>query len=202
MPRTKEANQQIREEQRTKILDTAFQVFARKGLDATMDDVAREASISYGLVYRYFANKEALIQALLVQVTTTDPVGLRSVLEMPGTPGKRLTLLVSRLLAARRDHPAFYQLTNQLLDQIQNSAFVPEKQREDFLKQSLFVSNVIRQLIIEGQITGEVLAGDPDQLTTALTACLEGLMRQAARNPESFKERCPDVEIILRLLKH
>ncbi len=83
MPRTKEANQQIRAEQRAKILDAALQVFARKGLAATMDDVAASASISHGLAYRYFASKEALIQALVEQVVATDPIGLRSVLEMP-----------------------------------------------------------------------------------------------------------------------
>ena len=201
MPRTKKANQQIRAEQRANILDAALQVFARKGLAATMDDVAAEASISHGLAYRYFASKEALIHALVEQVVTTDPIGLRSVLEMPGTPGERLTLLVSRLLASRCDHPAFFQLINQLIDQAQNDEFIPEKQREDFLKQSQVFFGMIRQLIVESQATGEVFAGDPDQLTTALAACLEGLTRQAARDPDHFKQNCPDVEVILRLLK-
>lgn len=201
MPRTKEANQQIRAEQRGKILDAALQVFARKGLDATMDEVATEASVSHGLAYRYFASKEALIEAVVEQVTTTDPAGLLSVLEMPGTPGERLTLLVSRLLAARRDHPAFFQLINQLADQIQNGELISEKQREDFLKQNQIFISTLRQLIVESQATGEILAGNPDQLTTALAACLEGLARQAARDPELFKQHCPDVEIILRLFK-
>ena len=200
MPRTKDANQQIRAEQQTNILDAALQVFARKGLEATMGDVATEASISHGLLYHYFSGKEALIHAVLERVTAVDPVGLRSVLEMPGTPAERLTLLVSRLLAARRDYPAFYQLTNQLIDQMQSNALVLEKHREDFLKQGQLFSSVLRQLIVEGQATGEVLAGDPDQLIAALMACFEGLMRQAARDPEYFKQHCPDVEIILRLL--
>ncbi|GCE15285.1 TetR/AcrR family transcriptional regulator [Tengunoibacter tsumagoiensis] len=201
MPRTKEANQQIRAEQREHILDAALQIFARKGLDATIDEVATEASISHGLAYRYFSSKEALIQAVVKRVTMTDPLGLQSVLEMPGTPGERLTLLVSRLLASRRDHPAFFQLINHLMDQMQNRAFVAEKQHEAFLKQSQDLFSVIRQLIVEGQATGEILAGNPDQLTTTLTACLEGLTRQAARDPEQFKRQCPDVEILLRLFK-
>ena len=43
MPRTEEANQQIRQEQRTKILNASRNVFARKGRAATMADVAAEA---------------------------------------------------------------------------------------------------------------------------------------------------------------
>src|SRR5229473_589037 len=52
MPRPEEANQRIREEQRAKILDGARKVFARKGLAATMADVAAEAVVSQGLAYR------------------------------------------------------------------------------------------------------------------------------------------------------
>jgi AcrR family transcriptional regulator len=59
MPRTEEANQRIREAQRAKILEAAWNVFARHGLTATMADVAAAAEVSYGLVYRYFVNKEA-----------------------------------------------------------------------------------------------------------------------------------------------
>src|SRR5258708_8598648 len=65
MPRTKEANQHIREEQRAKILDGARKVFARKGMAATMAEVAAEASVSQGLAYRYFASKEAIFHLLV-----------------------------------------------------------------------------------------------------------------------------------------
>jgi len=60
MPRTEDANQRIREEQRTKILEAALSVFARQGTDATIADVATAANVSYGLIYRYFVNKVAL----------------------------------------------------------------------------------------------------------------------------------------------
>jgi len=60
MPRTPEANQRIREAQRAKILESARSVFARKGMEATITDIAAEAQISLGLAYRYFADKEAI----------------------------------------------------------------------------------------------------------------------------------------------
>ena len=56
MPRTPEANQRLREAQRTKILASARSVFARKGMEATITDIAAEAQISLGLAYRYFAD--------------------------------------------------------------------------------------------------------------------------------------------------
>src|SRR5882757_2154058 len=49
---------------RQRIMAAARQVFAARGLDATLDDVARQAGLGVGTVYRRFPNKEALIDAL------------------------------------------------------------------------------------------------------------------------------------------
>ena len=48
----------------TRILSAAAEVFANRGLDATLDDVAAHAGVGIGTVYRRFANKEALVDAL------------------------------------------------------------------------------------------------------------------------------------------
>jgi AcrR family transcriptional regulator len=52
------------ERNRTKILEAAAKVFAERGLDATLDDVAAAAGVGVGTVYRRFADKDALIGAL------------------------------------------------------------------------------------------------------------------------------------------
>jgi AcrR family transcriptional regulator len=49
---------------RARILEAARQVFADRGLDATLDDVARAAGVGVGTVYRRFPNKESLVDAL------------------------------------------------------------------------------------------------------------------------------------------
>ncbi len=49
---------------REKILRAAATVFAQRGLDATLDDVAAAADVGVATVYRRFADKEALIMAL------------------------------------------------------------------------------------------------------------------------------------------
>jgi AcrR family transcriptional regulator len=49
---------------RQKILEAASEVFASRGLDATLDDIARHAGVGVGTVYRRFASKEELIEAL------------------------------------------------------------------------------------------------------------------------------------------
>jgi AcrR family transcriptional regulator len=52
------------ERNRQRILAAAAQVFTDRGLDATLDDVARAAGVGVGTVYRRFPDKEALVAAL------------------------------------------------------------------------------------------------------------------------------------------
>ncbi|HEV2347370.1 MAG TPA: helix-turn-helix domain-containing protein [Actinocrinis sp.] len=49
---------------RLRIMAAAREVFAERGLEATLDDVARQAGLGVGTVYRRFPNKEALVDAL------------------------------------------------------------------------------------------------------------------------------------------
>ena len=47
------------------LLDAAGTVFAERGLEATLDDVARAAGVGVGTAYRHFANKFELATAVL-----------------------------------------------------------------------------------------------------------------------------------------
>jgi AcrR family transcriptional regulator len=50
---------------RLHILDTALELFATQGYDATtMREIAAAADCSLGLAYRYFASKEEMVLAL------------------------------------------------------------------------------------------------------------------------------------------
>ncbi len=51
-----------------KILEAAKKVFAQKGLDTTMEEVALEANVGVGTVYRRFNNKHQLANAVANEV--------------------------------------------------------------------------------------------------------------------------------------
>jgi AcrR family transcriptional regulator len=53
---------------RERLLVAAGQVFEEKGLEASVADVARVAGVGMGTLYRRFASKEALIEALVSEV--------------------------------------------------------------------------------------------------------------------------------------
>jgi AcrR family transcriptional regulator len=54
------------ERNRLRLMAAAKELFATRGLDVTLDEVARHAGVGTGTAYRRFPNKDALIDALMV----------------------------------------------------------------------------------------------------------------------------------------
>lgn len=52
---------------RAALLEAARAVFAERGLDASLDDIAHRAGLGVGTAYRHFANKQEVVAALFDQ---------------------------------------------------------------------------------------------------------------------------------------
>ncbi len=76
---------------RERILAAARRAFATSGFrGATVPDIAREAGISVGLIYRYFDSKEELFVELCLQGSSVTYEALREDLSRIGDPLERL----------------------------------------------------------------------------------------------------------------
>src|SRR5277367_1407817 len=49
---------------RGRILDVAKDAFTRSGANASLDDIARQAGVGAGTLYRHFPTRDALIEAV------------------------------------------------------------------------------------------------------------------------------------------
>jgi AcrR family transcriptional regulator len=197
MPRTEEANQLIRESSRKKILDAALKVYARKGRESTMAEVAEEAGVSQGLAYRYFPSKDAIFVALLRQMSRPPDEIHAMVRNISGSPAERLARIVSAMVERRRKDPEFYQFFNQAMS---DDSLPPDIMKEMRTLGPL-VYKILRQLIIEGQGAGEIAKDNPDKLVRAVIACLDGLSRLPPLPVEQLESDMPDASIILRMLR-
>jgi AcrR family transcriptional regulator len=56
---------------RALLVQAAREVFAERGLEASLDDVARHAGLGVGTAYRHFANKYELAQAIFTEAIET-----------------------------------------------------------------------------------------------------------------------------------
>jgi AcrR family transcriptional regulator len=68
---------------RTRILEAARDVFATRGFDATLHDVAARAGVGVGTVYRRYPNKDALIDELFAERVGEIVAAAEQALEAP-----------------------------------------------------------------------------------------------------------------------
>ncbi|WP_311214739.1 MULTISPECIES: TetR family transcriptional regulator [unclassified Arthrobacter] len=76
------------------------ELFARRGLAATLNDVAHQAGVGVGTAYRRFANKEALIEAIWHQQVDELEAILQEALAV-SDPWGGLVLYLEKSLAAQ-----------------------------------------------------------------------------------------------------
>jgi AcrR family transcriptional regulator len=96
MPKVTETHTNAR---RTSIIEAAAQCFAESGFRATqMRDVAKQAGLSTGALYRYFASKEELSQAVVDWLKEQDAAVRAGVLDGEGSALDRLERLPAQLV--------------------------------------------------------------------------------------------------------
>ena len=152
MPRTEQAFEAMRETARRRILEAASRVFAKKGVVATVSDIAEEAGVSQGLAYRYFPSKDAIFYTLLRQMLQSGEAEKfsRGPWKSPREPLERF---VSETIRMRQEHPEFYRFLFQAL----SDESLPRDIRQMLDAHGRKVRRVLRQLITEGQSVGVVL---------------------------------------------
>lgn len=114
VPRTRDQFEQLREASRDRILESALRLFAEHGYERTsIRMIAREAGISQGLTYNYFASKEALLRAIFERSMEDVRMSFGGA-AAGATPRARIEGLVRSAFEIVREHLPFWRLTYQI----------------------------------------------------------------------------------------
>lgn len=197
MPRTTHSHAVAREQRRATILAAAARVFARKGLAGTkIADIADEADMSIGLIYRYFKGKDEVFALLVEQAMGGIVEAARQALDRPGSAWERLEWFITQLLPYQYQQP---ECSLVVLHAI-TSDTVPASVRETVLEQNRMMFDTVRKLIAEAQEEGSVVRGNPDHLAWVFMSAIQGLAASTAfvgDEPVEF----PDVASVLLMLQ-
>jgi TetR/AcrR family transcriptional regulator, fatty acid metabolism regulator protein len=88
------------------IIDAALKVFSTKGYASTrMADIAKEADMSYGLVYHYFENKEKLFDAIVEDWWTGFYDELEMLKQSTMTTEEKLVEIIRYILKVYENKP-------------------------------------------------------------------------------------------------
>ena len=91
---------------RDAVLVAALTLFSARGFDGTsVPDVAKQAGVGAGTIYRYFASKEELVNVLYKQWKETLMSRLLTEFDFQAPPRQQFHELWTRLSAFAADHP-------------------------------------------------------------------------------------------------
>ena len=175
-----------------RVLQAAHALFAERGSDVTMEEVARRAGVGVGTVYRRFPSKEHLFAAVSQAVCSDAHRCIADATEAERDPVRKLHMLVL----------VHYQRTLQQAP-LMNMYAEARERRSHSEQQRLYqaLHHMLQRVIVEGQQQGTVRPGSPVVLATL---CLELLNPRTIQNlQEVMGGKAEDVaEEIVQFMLH
>lgn len=197
MARNPEQNQRMRDHRRERILSSALEVFAEKGLAATrISDVALRAGMSQGLLYHYFRSKEEIYTELVCGAFERMNEAARALERMPLSPREKIEKAIAellRLLEDNQDFARYFMLTAQA----GVSRAVPDAVAAAIRKQRSQPYAAIARIIRAGQRDGSMRKHDADELAIVFWTTFKGLAMQRATFGSQY--RGPDPQILANI---
>jgi AcrR family transcriptional regulator len=136
----------IKKDKETVILDAALRIIKQKGFHkARMSDIAKDAEISYGLVYHYFRNKEDLFDAILNRWWHALFQLMASIIKCDDNVQSKLRHIISYFLDTYQTSP---ELVNIFITEISRSTTNLTHTRLDNFKKFMSLTD---RIIAEGQ---------------------------------------------------
>jgi AcrR family transcriptional regulator len=200
MPRTPKENERIKREKKEKILAAGLRVFAERGLAAArMNDIAKAAGVSYGLVYNYFSSKEKLFVEL---VNSGFSSSRTLVAEMAGKrlpPLERIRATFIRLYDYHSADPAgglFFRTMMQL-------TFYPRLWKKLAVKNisSDPVFQFLLDAVKEGQQSGEIVRRNPREIVLLLGYLALGFSLRGQEMLDSSIRAESVADLIVRMIR-
>nr|BBH87081.1 hypothetical protein KTC_18320 [Thermosporothrix sp. COM3] len=133
---------------RARLLEVARAVFARSGLDLEVTDIASQAQVGVGTLYRHFGNREGLLRAIVTDIAETADAQIRqAILPYRDEPRSALRALITAGLSVQQQYQSLFPV---LRDFRLTKLFEPA-QREAMRAQFLDLG---REIIERGILAG------------------------------------------------
>ncbi|HYF76386.1 MAG TPA: TetR/AcrR family transcriptional regulator [Symbiobacteriaceae bacterium] len=200
MPRTKEQNEQIKEERRREIIDAAIPLFARYGFATTnISQIAEAAGVSYGTVFLYFPSKEDLFRiAVLARLDEASNLFWPPAAEGE-SPLDHLLRLIRLQIGLFLTEACFLRLVQQILAHPEQ---FPDLTERVHAFRTATVEHLI-PIIEKGQASGQLQPSSPRLLASLYFSHLIGIALTMAppsgQGPQALTVTEPISQLVLRL---
>jgi AcrR family transcriptional regulator len=179
MPHTPVENDRIRRATREHILQTALSLFCDRGYYATsIEEIAKQAQISKGLLYHYFKSK-ADVLAALVDMRINDVLTVMNAAKAQPTPVEQIQHIAEGALADVQKQPDVFRFYLNLFSQPKLDPIVAQSTQKLMDEQS-------RQFEVQTQMFAKLGLENPRQRSLYFSATLQGIMLMFSTYPQNF----------------
>ncbi|MBD2209310.1 TetR/AcrR family transcriptional regulator [Calothrix sp. FACHB-156] len=179
MPRTPAENERIRQATKEQILKAAMELFFSKGYHATsIDDVAKTAKISKGLLYHYFKGKEDLIAAL-VDIRLQDLLFVMEAAAAKPTPAEQIRHIAEGALEDVRRKPEVFRFYLNLFTQPRLDPVVAKYSQRLMDEQE-------KQFEVQTEMFTKLGVANPRKRSIYFSSTLQGIMLMFSTYPDTF----------------
>ena len=198
MPKTKEQFQAIKEERADSILRSALPIFSIKGYDGTsIDEIAKAANCSHGLLYHYYKNKDDLFHEMMELIVVPYVQDVRKNVNLNQKAAYALHDLIDAYLNALKSENDEQCMSIYLILNMHLQKTVNFKRRPSGRKR---LGEYFMELIERGQYEGDFNKEfSPREVTIILMTSLKGLSynRIMLGNKKFY---CPHSEPFMRMI--
>jgi len=197
MPRSEEVNIHIKDDRQKQILCSALKVFIQRGFAAAkMSDIAKEAGVSYGLMYHYFQSKEEIYAELVRGAIESSKQVLGQVQAEQMEPIDKMRSLIERIFASvgGRESAGYYFVL--MMGAMTSGSYPSLALEHPHGPDRPF--EILMRIIEEGQRKDQIAGGSPAELATTFFSAILGL---ASLKVSGTIETMPDPEILMRIFK-
>jgi AcrR family transcriptional regulator len=182
---------------REQILDAALACFARKGFhETTIQDIASEAGLSHGALYRYFPSKDDIIEA----TSARDRRGREQRFQDAAAAAGSVDALDRILTAYVEEHATSDRDRWKLRVQLMGEALRNPRVHAVFQATWADAFDRLASLVRDGQERGEIDAElDPGCVARVISAVHNGLALQQTLDPTTDVAGC--LEVVRALLR-
>lgn len=175
---------EYREQRRREIVDAAVDCFARKGFHQTsMQDIVAASGLSPGAIYRYFAGKEEIVQAIADERHAREAALLETALAA-GDLRSGLHELTRAYFDWLRDPEE--RLRRRLEVQVWAESLHNERMAATITRGGADARAAWSRAIADEQRRGNVVAGvEPEAVARLMLAVLQGFILQQGWEPDA-----------------
>ena len=197
MPRSEEANIQIKDDRQKQILASALRVFIHKGFaGAKMCDIATEAGISYGLMYHYFQSKDEIYTELVRNAVDSSRRTMEQVRADDSEPIDKLRSLAQTIVTSVDEHQSAGYSFVLMMEAMTSENFPVQAALHTHDRERPL--HALVSIVEEGQRKGQIAGGDPLELVRTFFAAVLGL---ASLKVAGTMAAMPDPKVLMRIFE-